>query len=284
MCSTRHAAPASLLVAMFNLLAEQWRRENPTRREHTRAKALLDILQKQIRGVDMNPDACRITAFSLYLALLEKLQPIDVEEFKKKIRQGPFLPALVWTRTDPIDTPVILDGDFLNDVELPLENDFDLVIGNPPWESRGNEQIALRFALRSADFLRSGSVGCCLPSAILVNRHRTLDGNWFRKVTLQKILQLADFRRVLFEAAHAYALSFGIKTRHLFWSTRVAYENTPRSSVGTVNPTPSGAHLSLSQMTKSLCRSGTSLRRLSKITCSRSGAASSGGRLVMKHS
>ena len=41
------------LVAMFNLLAEQWRRENPTRREHTRAKALLDILQKQIRGVDV---------------------------------------------------------------------------------------------------------------------------------------------------------------------------------------------------------------------------------------
>jgi type I restriction-modification system DNA methylase subunit len=63
------------LVAVFNLLAEQWRRENPTRREHTRAKALLDILQKQIRGVDVNPDACRITAFSLYLALLEKLQP-----------------------------------------------------------------------------------------------------------------------------------------------------------------------------------------------------------------
>jgi hypothetical protein len=50
------------LVAMFNLLAEQWRRENPTRREHTRAKALLDILQKQIRGVDVNPDACRIAA------------------------------------------------------------------------------------------------------------------------------------------------------------------------------------------------------------------------------
>ena len=216
------------LVAMFNLLAEQWRRENPTRREHTRAKALLDILQKQIRGVDVNPDACRITAFSLYLALLEKLQPIDVEEFKKKIRQGPFLPTLVWTKTDPIDSPVVLDGDFLND-ELPLENDFDLVIGNPPWESRGNEQIALRFALRSADFLRSGGVGCLLlPSAILVNRHGTLDGDWFRKLTVEKIVQLADFRRVLFEATHAcFIIRYKKSAPNL--EHRVAYE-TPKLS------------------------------------------------------
>jgi SAM-dependent methyltransferase len=216
------------LVAMFNLLAEQWRRENPTRREHTRAKALLDILQKQIRGVDVNPDACRITAFSLYLALLEKLQPIDVDDFKKKVRKGPFLPALVWTKTDPIDTPVVLDGDFLND-ELPLENDFSLVIGNPPWESRGNEQIALRFALRSADFLRSGGVGCLLlPSTILVNRNGTLDGDWFRKVTVEKIVQLADFRRVLFEATHACFILRYKKSAPIL-EHMVAYE-TPKLS------------------------------------------------------
>jgi hypothetical protein len=216
------------LVAIFNLLAEQWRRENPTRREHTRAKALLDILQKQIRGVDVNADACRITAFSLYLALLEKLQPIDVEEFKKKIRQGPFLPSLVWTKTDPIDSPVVLNGNFLND-ELLLESDFNLVIGNPPWESRGNEQIALRFALRSADFLRSGAIGCLLlPSAILVNRHGTLDGDWFRKVTVEKIVQLADFRRVLFEATHAcFILRY--KRSVPILEHRVAYE-TPKLS------------------------------------------------------
>jgi hypothetical protein len=216
------------LVAMFNLLAEQWRRENPARREHTRAKALLDILQKQIRGVDVNPDACRISAFSLYLALLEKLQPIDVDDFKKRVRQGPFLPALVWTQTHPIDLPVILEGDFLN-TELPLENDFNLVIGNPPWESRAKEQIALRFALCSTNFLRSGGVGCLLlPSAILVNRHGTLDANWFRKVTVEKIVQLADFRRVLFEATHAcFILRYKNSVPTL--DHRIAYE-TPKLS------------------------------------------------------
>ena len=57
---------------------------------------MLEILRKQIRGVDVNPDACRITAFSLYLALFEKLKPIDVDEFKEKVSQGPFLPPLLW--------------------------------------------------------------------------------------------------------------------------------------------------------------------------------------------
>jgi hypothetical protein len=190
------------LVAMFNLLAEQWRQKNSTRRKQTKAQALLDILQKQIRGVDVNPDACRIAAFSLYLALFEKLMPIDVEEFKEKVSQDPFLPPLVWTADEPITSPVVMRGDFLND-KLPLESDFDLIIGNPPWGSRGKEQIALHFAMRSRDFLRDGGMGCLLlPSAILVNRNGTLDGDWFREMTVEKIVQLADFRRVLFEAKH----------------------------------------------------------------------------------
>lgn len=191
------------LVAMFNLLAEQWRRGNSTRRRQTKAQALLDILQNQIRGVDKNPVACRITAFSLYLALFEKLVPMDIDEFKEKVSRSAFLPPLLWTRTAQIDNPVVIQGDFLKDDGLPLEDDFHLVIGNPPWESRGREQLALHFVERSPALLREGGVGCLLlPSAILVNRSGTLDGDWFREVTVEKIVQLADYRRTLFEAIH----------------------------------------------------------------------------------
>lgn len=190
------------LVAMFNLMAEMWRQENQNSRKQTKAQALLGILQRQIRGVDVNPDACRIATFSLYLALFEKLRPMDIEEFKEKVRQGSFLPPLLWTAEEPIETPVIVKGDFLED-SLPLGGDFDLVIGNPPWESRGDKQIALQFARRSPEFLRNGGIGCLLlPSTIMVNRYGTLDGAWFRAVTVEKIVQLADFRRVLFEAKH----------------------------------------------------------------------------------
>ena len=190
------------LVAMFNLIAEQWKRAKGSRRRQTKAQALLEILQTQIRGVDSNPEACRITAFSLYLALFEKLQPMDVDEFKEKVSQGPFLPALVWTDQDAIAAPVVMQGDYLED-GLPLDNDFDLVIGNPPWESRGKKQIALHFVQRSVKFMRAGGLGCLLlPSTILVNRHGSLDLEWFRQTTAEKIVQLADFRFVLFEATH----------------------------------------------------------------------------------
>ena len=190
------------LVAMFNLMAEQWRRANGARRRQTKAQALLEILRTQIRGVDNNPEACRITAFSLYLALFEKLQPMDVDEFKEKVKQGPFLPSLLWTRQDEIETPVVMHGDFLED-GLPLDHDFDLIIGNPPWESRGKKQIALRFVDHSSKFMRAGGLGCLLlPSSVLVNRHGSLDLEWFKRTTAEKIVQLADFRFVLFEATH----------------------------------------------------------------------------------
>lgn len=214
------------LVAMFNLLAEQWRQKNATRRKQTKAQALLNILQTRIRGVDVNLDACRITVFSLYLALFEKLMPIDVEEFKRTISQGPFLPPLLWTAAEPIANPVVCLGDFLNH-DLPLEHNFDLLIGNPPWESRGSEQIALHFADRSREFLHQGGIGCfLLPSAILLNRHGTLDGEWFRSVTVEKIVQLADFRFVLFEATHP---CFILRYRNVIPSlaNTVAYE-TPK--------------------------------------------------------
>lgn len=214
------------LVAMFNLLAEQWRRSNSSSRKQTKAQALLEILQKRIRGIDKNLDACRIAAFSLYLALFEKLKPIDLDEFKEKVSQGPFLPALLWTADAPVPAPVVIHGDFLKDT-LPLDNSFDLVIGNPPWESRGVKQIALHFVSSSVNCLRKDGVGCLLlPSTILVNRTGTLDGDWFRAVTVEKIIQLADFRFVLFEATHPCFILRYAKTKPDLRHT-IAYE-TPK--------------------------------------------------------
>ncbi len=32
---------------------------------------------------------------------------------KRRVRQGPFLPPLVWTKNEPIEAPVVMEGDFL---------------------------------------------------------------------------------------------------------------------------------------------------------------------------
>ena len=192
------------LVGTFNLLAAQWLRDNSARTKKTKAQALLDILLQRIRGVDVNLDACRITAFSLYLALFEKLQPIDLDEFKAKVRADHFLPALLWSSDvdgPKSDTPVVIHGDSLHDT-LPLEKTHNLVIGNPPWEDRGEKQIALHFAQRTSTWLADDGIGCLiLPTTILVNRNGTLDGDWFRAVTVEKIVQLADYRKLMFASA-----------------------------------------------------------------------------------
>lgn len=79
----------------------------------------------------------------------------------------------------------------------------------------------------SAEFLRRGGVGCLLlPSAILVNRHGALDGDWFRKVTVEKVVQLADLRFVLFEATHPCFILRYINAQPTLEHT-VAYE-TPK--------------------------------------------------------
>ncbi len=192
------------LGAMFNLLSTQWLRENPNARKATKAKGLLNILLTQIRGVDINPVACRIAAFSLYLALFEKLRPMDLDEFKEKVRPDKFLPSLLWypSSEENPEQPVIFCGDFLNDA-LPLETDVDLIIGNPPWTGRAETQIALHFTRRTPQYLRSGGMGCLLlPSTILVNSNGVLDSGFFGSVKVEKIVQLADFRKVLFHATH----------------------------------------------------------------------------------
>jgi hypothetical protein len=228
----------SRVATMFNLLAEQWRLENSTRHKQNKSQALLDILQRQIRGVDVNPDACRITAFSLYLALFEKLRPIDVDEFKEKVRHEEFLPPLLWDKdsAEPRpDTPVVIRGDFLKD-ELPLEDDFNLVIGNPPWESRGDKQIALHFAKRSLNFLRHGGIGCLLlPSTILVNRNGTLDGE--SRTTNPEVKR--DFGKRLKESRKQHNATMG----HLVTCADFATSNLIAST--SLNPPPCGTGVGL---------------------------------------
>ncbi len=51
---------------MGNRIAEEWKQANPNARNDRRARELMQILQESLFGSDINPTACRITAFSLH--------------------------------------------------------------------------------------------------------------------------------------------------------------------------------------------------------------------------
>nr|VFK56927.1 MAG: N-6 DNA Methylase [Candidatus Kentron sp. TC] len=198
------------LVLIFNRLASQ-RLAGIGKDDHeARAEALQGILKSRIRGVDIAETACRIACFSLYLAYLDFLDSPEIEKYMGKIGKLPRLFHDPANPELPPDIPVIRKADF-----LPLGDDafqgegfrdgkFHCVIGNPPWEGRGSKQIAQRFMQESPRFLKSGGIGCfLLPTKILHNKTDAFQVDWIGRVTLEKVLQLADYRKLLFQGAKA---------------------------------------------------------------------------------
>jgi hypothetical protein len=216
------------LVGLFNRLAEEWQRKHSGARYDRRASELMAILRDNLFGVDQNPTACRIAAFSLYLAFLDQLKPSDIQALQRKKK---FLPQLVFgtkRRLDGEEGRTIFCGDFFaSDGSVSTES-FDVVVGNPPWTSvsgpqsaaeswcaklgrpLANRQLALAFIWKAPTHLRDrGRVCFVLPHGVLFNhqeRARQFQQAWLEQHKVDLVLNLADFQRFLFEAAEAPAL------------------------------------------------------------------------------
>lgn len=187
------------------------------------------ILLSGIRGGDISPAACKVTAFSLYLALLEDLAPNDIVCLQED--DNVKLPELI----DNILTPEDKGDFFERNNPIAQEASATIVISNPPWyEPQGNEQrkryeawwekrmgttlprrqIALAFAQRATDMLKpEGRLCLILPAVILgaVDSHVYLK-RWFDEFQPQRIFNLADMRRLLFDGAiHPTVVMSGVK-------------------------------------------------------------------------
>lgn len=208
------------LVSLFTRMAESLRRaERVNHRNHCidwARKLLLRL--NQLHGVDINRTACHITCFSLYLALLEQLTPMDVEDLH---RYGETLPPLLAEHSSKGNNTIHHGNLF--DPDLALEKHaFDIVIGNPPWVSRKNtdryflkwlepnprilgpeKQIAHGFMWKAPEYLCNSGVACLLlPTAVLLNDHTNqFQEQWFQEIKVERIVNFSDLRFVLFEKA-----------------------------------------------------------------------------------
>ena len=216
------------LVGLFNRIAEEWKQANPTATYDRRAKELLLLLQQCLFGIDKNPTACRITAFSLNLAYLNQLSPSDIRRLQRK--RGA-LPRLV---LDPESEDDTMTGDasqrnihcvdfFRDRWQFPVKA--DLVLGNPPWGSIAHDgtpaiewcvknrrpvpdkQIAVAFIWKAARHTSEhGRVCFVLPHGTLLNHgSKALEFQraWVRQHEIYRVVNLADLRKFLFrEAIH----------------------------------------------------------------------------------
>lgn len=172
-----------------------------------------ELLKRSIFGGDINFMACRVTAFSLYLSLLEGLDPADILEAQE--RDGTKLPPL--KDRNLVDGPV--RGDFFKDSHAFVGRRFSLIVSNPPWaepegESRtsaddwaagtgvpfARRQIAGAYALRAIDFLDEGGRACLiLPIAQLLGASSEMFvAHLLRRYRPQRLINFGDLQGLLF--------------------------------------------------------------------------------------
>lgn len=211
------------LVGLFNRMAEEWKQANPGAQNDRRARELMHLLRENLFGADISPTACRITAFSLYLAYLDQLTPRDIQKLQSKEHALPRLIASMrdGARAAPSSDTIRCTDFFATDAQLPLA--VDLVVGNPPWGSLAGKdtpagiwcsekhkplpdmQISAAFVWKAAEHVSAeGRVCFVLPHGLLFNHGTTavaFQKAWLSDHTIRHVLNLADFRQFLFEEA-----------------------------------------------------------------------------------
>ncbi len=189
------------LVTLFNRMVAIWDRENPNARYLTKVDALLAILKDRICGIDMNLTACRIACFSLYLSFLDHFSPRDIDDYTTRMDRK--LPSVLLDSEsdESVEFPVIYRDDFLDTISsIPIP---DCLVGNPPWVGRGESSLEVRFMKRSQKLLGESGL-CCwlLPSKVFLSSNlNDFQKRWLREVKVDKIVQLADYRKFLFSDA-----------------------------------------------------------------------------------
>lgn len=193
------------------IVAHERRLDRPTLLNERR-----DILKRQIFGADINEMAGRVTAFSLYLSILEDLDPRDVLAAQEA--HDSRLPELAGENL--ICGPQA--GDYFNASHRFANMGFDVVISNPPWvESDGDEttsadvwaaqanaevprrQLAAAFAVRAIDFLKPGGTVCLiLPIPVLLGpTARRFVSMLFGLIRPLHIVNFGDLQDLLFPAS-----------------------------------------------------------------------------------
>jgi methylase of polypeptide subunit release factors len=196
----------AFLVQCYQLLIERRRHEVGG---DLAPRELREMLTAHIFGMDRDEDACRVTEFSLALALLDQI-PAEtltrLHNFK--------LPDLHGTN--------ICCGDFF-DAEPVGAGGYDWIVGNPPWVTassadpthraalrwmKGHQethpvsghQIAEAFAWRAPDFLRPGGVvAFVMPATTLFKEQRTFRERFLERLDVKAVVNLTNLRRVLFD-------------------------------------------------------------------------------------
>ncbi len=216
----------AFLVQCFRRLVE---REFVHRRKKPAPHELATLLKRHIFGVDRDQDACSVAEFSLYLTLLDYLEPRDLIDHPR-------------FRLPTLRRNNIFCADFFK--VRSFKTKFHWVIGNPPWTKPKGEQaaepriegrhepalkwmgantrtmpvgknsVAQAFAWRCQEFLvEGGECGLLMPAMTLFEDYsQRFRSAFFRAQRMYTVANFSNLAEVLFAGRSrvpAAALFFG---------------------------------------------------------------------------
>ncbi|MDR1181020.1 MAG: SAM-dependent methyltransferase [Bacteroidales bacterium] len=199
------------LVESYKRLVQRWKNANPD--DSISFAKLRDILLDNIYGIEIDPLAIKVAAFSLYLALVEQLDPKTLW-IEKEYR----LPYLINNPDDPS-----LKGKQGNNLwrrdtvgEIDAENfavKADLLVGNPPFgtddispeiknyleKRKYAQEKVLAFVDKAVQFTNDhGKIALIFNTKVLTNTNKKYQNfrKWlFNKTYVEKIYNLSIFRK-----------------------------------------------------------------------------------------
>lgn len=196
------------LVQSFKRLIKRY--ENNHNKKLTDFTILVKILQENIFGIEIEPKSIKVAAFSLYLALLDNLDP------KTSWWNGNVVfPYLI---NDPDDSTLKEQGynlfkrDTISDFEIKKLKNFDLVVGNPPFGTKNlsptvksycdkydfAKEMVLPFMHKATFLAPKGEIALIFNTKVLTNTGRTYQNfrEWlFNKNYVEKIYNFSILRK-----------------------------------------------------------------------------------------
>lgn len=176
----------------------------------------VDLLKSSIFGSDLNLSACRVTAFSLYLSVLEGLDPSDLAILTAQ--GSSHLPKLVG-----YNLRGGAEGDFFSDANPRFKTpECSIFLSNPPWVEPKKSvvlssdtwakakrldiprrQTAGAFILRALDCVTPSATLCfILPVSILAApSSREFMREVLARYEIETLINFGDVRKLLFAAA-----------------------------------------------------------------------------------
>ena len=199
------------LVEAYKRLIKRWKNANPG--EKISPDQLREILTKNIYGIEIEPSAIKVAAFSLYLALVNELDPKTL--WIEPNYQLPYLicdPTCQHVSSDKKGSNLYLQ-DAIGEADAASFPDINLVVGNPPFGTRNiaapiqqylnthklPSQQVLAFIRKAVEFAPEGDIALIFNTKSLTNTSKPYQQfrRWlFQKNDVEKIYNFSIFRNV----------------------------------------------------------------------------------------